>query len=200
MRRSVIAAMLMAAASGCLSPRARESPLWARGSPFDTSNQIEIQTDQPGADAYAVLFEKILDVVDDDFEIAYANRYDGRIEAEPKIAPGLEQPWKAGSPSLFSRALYTCQTYRYRTFVLIRPANQGYTVNVTVFKELEDLPKPTRDTAGGAAFRADASVDRQFEIVDPAVASHVWIPKGRDVPLEQKILRKVRWQLIRGNE
>jgi hypothetical protein len=25
----------------------------------------------------------------------------------------------------------------------------------------------------------------------------VWIPKGRDVPLEQKILRKIRWELMR---
>jgi hypothetical protein len=33
-----------------------------------------------GPAAYARLFEKVLDVLGDDFDIAYANRYDGRIE------------------------------------------------------------------------------------------------------------------------
>ena len=70
-------------------------------------------------------------------------------------------------------------------------------MSLTVFKELEDLPKPERAAAGGAAFRSDPSIDREFEIVDPTVVSHVWIPKGRDVPLEQKILRKIRWEMMR---
>ncbi len=167
------------------------------GSPLDTSNQIQFLTDNPGGEAYAVLFDKILDVVDDDFDIAYANRYDGRIETQPRIAAGLEQPWKAGSPSVFDRLLYSCQTYRHRAFVLIQPVERGYTVSVTVFRELEDLPKPDHAAAGGAAFRSDPSIDREFEIVDPTIVSYVWIPKGRDVPLEQKILRKIRWELIR---
>lgn len=194
-RFAALAALL--ALGGCVAPRGRESPLLARGSPLDTDNQIQFLTDHPGGEAYAVLFEKILDVLDDDFDIASANRYDGRIEAQPRIAAGLEQPWKAGSPSVFDRLLYSCQTYRHRAFVLIQPVEQGYTVTVTVFKELEDLPKPERAAAGGAAFRGDPSIDRQYEIVDPAVVSHVWIPKGRDVPLEQKILRKIRWELTR---
>jgi hypothetical protein len=78
---------------------------------------------------------------------------------------------------------------------LIQPAEGGYLVNVTVLKELEDLPNPTRETAGGAAFRSDHSIDREHEIVDPVVISHTWIPKGRDIPFEQKILRKIRWAM-----
>ena len=197
MQRMVLLAALLAV-GGCMVPSGRQSPLLARGSPFDTDNQIQFLTDNPGGEAYAVLFEKILDVVDDDFDIAYANRYDGRIETQPRIAAGLEQPWKAGSPSVFDRLLYSCQTYRHRAFVLIQPAERGYTVSVTAFKELEDLPKPEHAPAGGAAFRSDASIDRVSEIVDPTVVSHVWIPKGRDVPLEQKILRKIRWELMRN--
>jgi hypothetical protein len=196
MRRWVLLAVLLA--GGCMPPRGRESPLWARGSPFDTDNQTQFLTDNPGGEAYALLFEKILDVLDDDFEIAYANRYDGRIETTPRVAAGLEQPWKAGSPSVFDRLLYSCQTYRHRAFVLVQPIDKGYSVNVTVFKELEDLPQPTRELGGGAAFRADQDIDRQYQVVDPTVVSHVWIPKGRDVPLEQKIIRKLRWKLMRG--
>ena len=35
-----------------------------------------------------------LDVLDDYFEISFANRYDGSIHSFPRIAPGLEQLWK----------------------------------------------------------------------------------------------------------
>jgi hypothetical protein len=191
MRRVWLLVALVGA--GCALPRWDESPLLARANPFDTGNECMLPSDQPGPEAYAFIFERVLDVLDDDFEIAVASRYDGRIETKPRIAPGLEQPWKAGSPNLAERTLATLQTYRHRCFVLIQPAERGYTVNVTVFKELEDLPQPTRDTGGGAAFRSDPSVDRQYEIVDPAIVSHVWIPKGRDIFVEQKILRKIRW-------
>jgi hypothetical protein len=181
-------------AGGCVAPRA-PTPLLARANPYDTENEMVLATDQPGPEAYALLFERVLDVLDDDFEIAFASRYDGRIECKPKIAPGLEQPFKSGSPSLFERTLATFQTYRHRCMVLIQPVDKGYLINVTVLKELEDLKQPTRETGGGAAFRSDADIDRRFETIDPAVVSFVWIPRGRDVPMEQKILRKIRWQV-----
>ena len=189
-----LVAGLALAAGGCLAPSA-PTPLLSRANPYDTENEIVLATDQPGGEAYALLFERVLDVVDDDFEIAFASRYDGRIECKPKIAPGLEQPLKPGSPSLYERTLASFQTYRHRCFVIIQPVDRGYMINVTDLLELEDLPHPTRDVLGGAAFRSDADVDRRFETIDPAVVSQVWIPRGRDVPMEQKILRKIRWRV-----
>jgi hypothetical protein len=195
MRCALWLALAAAMAGGCVAPRMSDSPMLARANPYDTENEMIVRTDQPGPEAYARLFERVLDVVDDEFEIAFASRYDGRIEASPRIAPGLEQPFKPGSPNLYERLLASCQTYRHRCFVVIQPARDGYLINVTVFKELEDLPNPTREISGGAAFRSEHNIDREFEIVDPAIVSNVWIPKGRDVPLEQKILRKIRWAL-----
>jgi hypothetical protein len=146
-----------------------------------------------GPDSYGVVYEKVLDVVDDYFEIAYANRYDGRIETFPRIAPGLEQPWKPGNPDFRGRLWASCQTLRHRAFVLIQPADDGgFFVQVTAFRELEDLPKPMRQSAGGAAFRSDNTVDRQFEVIDPSVFEHNWIPLGRDIELEQAILKKIK--------
>src|SRR5262245_10918756 len=195
MKKAAWLAMGLAlAAGGCLAPSA-PTPLLSRANPYDTENEIVLATDQPGGEAYALLFERVLDVVDDDFEIAFASRYDGRIDGKPKIAPGLEQPLKPGSPSLYERTLASFQTYRHRCFVIIQPVDRGYMINVTVLLELEDLPHPTRDVMGGAAFRSDADVDRRFETIDPAVVSRVWIPRGRDVPMEQKILRKIKWRV-----
>src|SRR3954451_25321936 len=106
-----------------------------------------------GPMAYAQVFEKVLDVVDDFWEIAYANRYDGRIETFPAVAPGLEQPWKPGSPDFQQRLLAYLQSIRHRAIVLITTADDGgYFVDVKVLKELEDLPNPSRSTAGTASF------------------------------------------------
>jgi len=142
--------------------------------------------------AYGLVFEKVYDVIDDYFEIAYANRYDGRIETFPRIAPGLEQPWKPGSPDFHQRLLATLQSIRHRAIVLIQPAdNGGFFIDVKVFKELEDVPRPIRSTAGAASFRSDNAVERQFEVVDPTVIETNWIPLGRDVKLEQVILKRL---------
>ena len=115
------------------------------------------------------------------------------------LTNGEVLPWKSGSPDVSERLLVTFQTYRYRGEVTITPGEHGgYLIYVTVFKELEDLPKPVRATAGGAAFRSDNTVERQFEVVDPTVVEGGWVPKGREVHLEQAILQKLQKRLEPG--
>src|SRR5438046_3146974 len=171
--------------------------LWAAWPVMDNPALIRpdpnVSLDNPvfiaqGPPAYGKVFEKVFDVVSDYFEVAEANRYDGRIETFPRIAPGLEQPWKPGSPDFYQRLLATLQSVRHRAIVLIQPAdNGGFFVDVRVFKELEDVGRPIRATAGSASFRSDNTIERQFEVVDPTVVESNWIPLGRDVKLEQVI-------------
>jgi hypothetical protein len=149
--------------------------------------------------AYGLVFEKVYDVISEYFEIAYANRYDGRIETFPRIAPGVEQPWKPGSPDLAQRLLATLQSIRHRAIILIQPAdNGGFFVDVKVFKELEDVPRPLRATAGSASFRSDNTLERQFEVVDATVVESNWIPLGRDVKLEQVLLKRLAEFDVKG--
>ncbi|MGE3806950.1 MAG: hypothetical protein AB7K24_19990 [Gemmataceae bacterium] len=146
-----------------------------------------------GNNAYPLVFETVLDVVDDYFEVSYSNRYDGRIETFPQTAPGVEQPWKPGNPNLRDRVEATCQSIRNRAIVLIQPADgAGYFIHVTVFKELEDLPQPSRSTAGAASFRGIPDVERVHEVVDPAVFQDRWIPRGRNCHIEQLILQRIK--------
>jgi hypothetical protein len=180
---------MLALGAGCLSGPLVEGPaLVAAGVTSEVEpNPVFIPL---GPDAYGKVFENVLQVLHDGgFEIQESNRYDGRIETIPRVAPGVGLFLKPGSPSLYERVLSTLQTYRHRISVNIQPAdNGGFFVEVIARKELEDLPRPTRASAGAAIFRNDNNLERQYEVVDPAVFESTWLFRGRDTALEQKLI------------
>jgi hypothetical protein len=178
---------------GCASGPVLDNPAYVRLDPkCATDNPIYVPFGNT-PEAYARIFEGTLDVLDDYFDIALTNRYDGRIETFPKVAPGFEQFWKVGNPGLRDRMLATLQTIRNRAVVLIQPADGGgYFIHVTVFRELEDLPRPSRQTTGAATFFSPPSVERQYEVIDPTIFESTWIPQGRNNELEQLILQRIK--------
>lgn len=179
--------------AGCATGPMLDNPGLFQAPPAVTVENPVYIPQGPTATAYNNVFEKVLDVLDDYFEISYANRYDGRLETFPRIAPGIEQPWKPGSPDFDQRLEATLQTIRHRASVLIQPADDGgFFIQVTVFKELEDLPRPVRQTAGAASFQDANTVERQFEVIDPTIFENNWIPKGRNTALEQVILQRIK--------
>ena len=103
---------------------------------------------------------------------------------------------KHGSPDLYDRVLSTFQSYRHRVTVLIEPIEQakggGYFIEFIARKELEDLPRPLRATVGGAVFRSEATLERQTEVIDATFFEPNWIYRGRDVPLEQELIRRFK--------
>ena len=176
--------------AGCAVGPLLENPLLVR---TDKVVPLENPVYVPqGPLAYAHLFDKCIDVIDDYFEIAYASRYDGRIETFPATAPGIEQPWKPGSPDFDQRLLAFTQSIRHRAIVLITTADDGgYFIDVKVLKELEDLPQPARATAGAASFRQMITIEREFEVIEPTFFQAGWIPIGRDLKLEQVLLERI---------
>jgi hypothetical protein len=184
------AAALTAMAGGCASGPLADNPSVVNPRVAPVDNPIYIPLGPP---SYGVVFEKVLDIISEYFEVSYANRYDGRIETFPLIAPGFEQLWKPGSPDAYQRLLALMQTIRYRAVILIQPADDGgFFVQVTIFREEEDLAQPTQATAGAAAFRSDNTVERQYEVIDPRVLDANWIPMGRETALEQEILQRLK--------
>ena len=118
-----------------------------------------------------------------------------RFDRMPR-SPGLEQPLKFGSPDLRERLLATLQSIRYRSEIVIEPAPQGgYSVSVIVYKEIEDLARPIRATAGAASFQSDNTVDRQYDVVDPSIIDSNWAPLGRETHLEQAIIQRITFLL-----
>jgi hypothetical protein len=189
-RWAALAATTAVMLGGCATGPLLENPAFVRP---DKAPAVENPLYIPqGPLSYAKVYETILDVLDDIWEIAYTNRYEGRIETIPKVAPGLEQSWKPGSPDFYQRLYAYLQTVRHRCIVLITTADDGgYFIDLKVFKELEDLPVPLRSTAGMASFRNPTTVERQFEVIEPPLYETNWIPIGRDYKLEQVLLEKI---------
>ncbi|MGC4006737.1 MAG: hypothetical protein QM811_27870 [Pirellulales bacterium] len=118
-----------------------------------------------------VAFDQIVDVLDDYFEIEREERMrqvgdlwtEGTIETLPTTGAMLFELQLGDSVGFYERLESTLQTIRRRAVVKIVPEPQSYAVEVLVFKELEDLRRPSNSTAGAAMLRLDTTLDRQTE-------------------------------------
>lgn len=197
MGRTLCSGMILLLAAGCMSAPPVEAPLPpVAGMPAPPPNLLYVP--QAGPEGYGMVFENVITALKESgFDIVEANRYDGRIDTFPRVAPGVGRFFLPGSPVFSERVLATLQSYRHRASVKIYPAdNGGFFVQVTVFRELEDLPRPVRTTAGAAFYQAQNNVDRVVEVIDPTLFESNWIPRGRDTSFEQLILQRVKARLM----
>jgi hypothetical protein len=184
--------------AGCASSPPLDNPsLIRQAAPAEpiVENPILVSPGAPTALSYREVFERVIDVLSANrFDVLAADPYAGVIVTKPRIAPGYEQFWKAGNPDPRGRLMATFQTIRQTVTVEIRIGERGgYLVFVVVDKELEDLARPSRVTAGGAVFQELPTVDRQLEVVGPVVTpGRGWFKIGRDFALEQQILATLR--------
>ena len=165
----------------------------------DCENPILVAPGEPSGNGYAKLYETVIDVLDDDFELKPTSRYSGQIETFPRVAPGYEQPWKGGSPDIRERLLATKQTSAIKPPCRFSPANAAAIASSwkcsknwkicpcrLAFREPPCRPAwrfsrmPRRSIAQAEVMAVEASGTRQ------------WIPQGRDFAFEQKIIRKIR--------
>ena len=146
-------------------------------------------------------WEQIVDVINDYFRVEYEQQVQvvgnsltrGRIDTFPQIGATILEPHRPDSVGRFSRWESTLQTIRRTAVVHVIPCGGSYEVQVTVNKELEDLPRPLLASAGAAVFRHDDSLpSRRGEAVSPTQFVGAWIPLGRDLPLEQRILQDIQ--------
>ena len=146
---------------------------------------------------FETVWNAAVKAVDEYFTIAFENRLSRRIVTQPQIGPTVLEPWDGSSSGFGERLESTLQTIRRRAEVTVNPApGGGFLVLVVVHKELEDLVKPDRQSAGRAVFNNDPSITRTREVVGPFPVPAGWIDRGRDANLENKILRKLRDALL----
>jgi hypothetical protein len=183
---AVVALVSVLGGAGCSSVA-----LWLMPGPVATNPLVV-----PSAD-FETVWKECVAVVDEYFDLASENRLSGTILTQPQIGATLLEPWSGDSVTLTDRFESTIQTIRRYSRITVNPApGGGFLVKVEVFKELEDLGKPDRQSMGRAVFNNDFPVNRTYEIVGPVPLPVQWIPRGRDPKLEQVILERIRNRLF----
>ena len=156
------------------------------------------------ASDHIVLWETVADIIDDYFpEFQHEEPVrqigdvltEGRLETFPQVSPTFMVPWRRDGAGSYERLENTLQTMRRFAVVRVSPDQSGFLVDVAVYKELEDLRRPANATAGSATLRYDESVERIVEPTTDLPVHQGWIPKGRDVLLEQTILGHLHTRL-----
>lgn len=194
MRRMVRAGCVLSLGlTGCAAVPPVDNPGLVRPNVEDVENPLLVEPGLPTPDGYSAVYDRTLDALDDYFEVKPGSRYSGVIETLPRSAPGYEQAWKPGSPDARERLLATFQSIRHYAVVRIAAGERGgFRVYVEVYKELEDVWRPTTAAAGAASFRETPTVDRRIEAIGTVALANNWIPVGRDPAFEEAILRKIR--------
>jgi len=191
MRQLVLAGTLLLAVSGCAAGPPYAGPM---PSPMFFANPALL----PAAN-HELVWEKLVDVVDDYFAIKQEEPVrlvgnvltEGRLDTFPTVGATIFEPWRHDSANDYERWESTLQSIRRRALVRVIPADRGFWIDVTVFKELENVKSPTGSATGSATFHHDASLTRVVGPLDEQETHEGWIPRGRDTALEQQILEQL---------
>lgn len=178
--------IILVLATGCAGLRGRApAPVAVQNvTPIFIANQDQEQ-----------VWERVVDVVHEYFEIARENRLDGIIETKPLVAAGVLEPWHRDSVGLHNRLEGSLQSIRRRGLVNVTPAQGGYFVSVEIFKEQEDVVTSPDKSAGNSTFQENRPLQRDLSLVVGDGAPEGWIALGHDPALEARMLRQIQERL-----
>ncbi len=169
-------------------------------------NPLFVQTQDAEA-----LWDAVVDVIDNYYAITNENpvrtyervdaqgrtyRYqtEGRIDTEPAIMAGVQEPWRRLGAPCGDRWFATFQTVRSTANVRVVPEDSGFFIYLSIYDEIEDLPKPMGAKVGyNLSFNEDAS--QLTQAVGEHARSKGWIPIGRDDELEGRIMKEIAWRV-----
>lgn len=169
---------------------------------FFTPPVVEVPVSNParvGAVDPEFLLFQVVDSVDDYFKIQseqWPRRdnvqwLEGRVTSFPQVSGTSLEPWKRESTRGFERLQSTIQTIRRTATVRITPDESGYTIDVNVLKEKEDVDQSQSATAGSAAQRHDGTIVRNENQMRQLPATLGWYEIGRDTELERRIMQGI---------
>ncbi len=170
--------------SGCAMP-------FRQAAVQPATNPLFVQTNNE-----ELVWERTIDVLHTYlFEIEREDRFGRVIETQFKVGSGVLEPWHHESVGLANRMESTLQSIRRKVLVYITPAENGtgYFITVEAIKQLEDLKGGlAANSAGGATFSENKPLNRDLNYVVGQTRPSGWIPKGRDLLLEQSIIEELR--------
>jgi len=199
--RFVYVAIFLLVWGGCsqhLPPTYGPLSAWPSGAPPGLMNPLFVPLND-----HELVWNQTVDAIDDYFKIEREERIrlvggvitEGRIETVPTTGATLLEPWHGDSTPGFQRWLATLQSIRRRASVRVMPVSGGYSIEVAVFQELEDLDRPEHSTVGNSTLTYETSMQRNRRDAAPGPITLGWIALGRDVTLEQKILADLQARL-----
>ena len=107
---------------------------------------------------------------------------------------GVQEPWRKNGAQCGDRWFATFQTVRSSAVVRVVPEGEGFFVYLSVFDEIEDMPRPIGASVGyNLKFREDVS--QLSQPVGERAKSEGWIPVGRDDDLEGRIMKELAWRV-----
>lgn len=144
-------------------------------------------------------WNELVDTVDNYFPIQREERVrivgnvmtEGKIETQPRTGATIFEFFRRDATHGFERWLGTFQSIRRQAEVRVAPSSNGYEVTVIVRKELEDVARPEMSMVGSVVQRYDGSLVRPGGARVGGAMTLGWIPQGRDVALEQKMLAEI---------
>ncbi|HEX3726240.1 MAG TPA: hypothetical protein VHV08_08350, partial [Pirellulales bacterium] len=150
-----------------------------------------------------LVWDQVVDVVDDYFRIDREERVklvgdlltEGRLDTYPRGGSTLLEPWNHDSVNIYERLESTLQSIRRRAMVRVTPTPAGFEIEVQVFKELEDVPRPETGSVSQAnpgMLRNDDSLQRVTNPIPGLQPTLGWIGIGRDPALEQVMLAEIQ--------
>ena len=156
----------------------------------------------PKIDRWFVM-DEISDEVDDYFRVKREERIrlvdgvmsEGWIETWPRMGSTILEPWHHDSTRGYEKVHSTLQTIRRTSKIRVIPTGDSYAIDVKVFKELEDNDRPLGSPLGGNALRSDNALDVDRPDNFSQGNARTWIPLGRDISLEQRMLRNIQQRL-----
>ena len=150
------------------------------------------------------VWNQVVDAVDDYFKVAREDRVrvvggmltEGQIDTFPLTSATWLEPWRRDSTPGAERLHSTLQSIRRQAHVRVMPVANGYSIEVTVLKELEDVNRAENSTVGAATLRHDGTLVRVETGPQTLPVTLGWIPLGRDPSLEQQILAEIHARVI----
>ena len=190
--------LLLAAGCSTYEPFAASKEFSWRWNAPQSHNPIFVENHD-----HEFLWSVLVDVIDNHFEIEYQlpiQLYgnvltEGHIESKPKIGASLAEPWHADSVGFGERLDCTLQTIRRRVEVRVVPETGGYTIDIRVFKELEDNPHPLRSVANASNLRFQDNADEFANQIDVDPSSAGWFIIERDAAMENLLLMEILYRL-----
>jgi hypothetical protein len=157
------------------------------------------------------VWSQLTDELDDYFKIRREERTrvidnvitEGWIETYPTIGSTIPEKWRSDSTPGYEKIHATLQTVRRWARVRVIPTAGAFQFDVQVFKELEDLEYPQNSTVGESLVFLNATPHfGESEVSDDPFSPQIygWIPLGRDLSLEQRILSRLQARLTENGD